>query len=100
MDRTPDDLCFQIERDGKWVNVCLSDMTRWERMGVLTSKDKAYHFEVINRLCDEIREISKRNTKLKLVDGACPICGFKEYRDSGEYIKQNFCLNCGQGIAE
>lgn len=57
MDRKLDGMYFRVERNGHWVNVCLSDMTNEERAKALEGKDKQFLQTVIDRLCNTIQEI-------------------------------------------
>lgn len=57
MDRNLDGAFFRVKRDGKWKNVCFSDMSTEERLEVLKDKD----IEFVKRLClimaDELKQI-------------------------------------------
>lgn len=57
MDRNLDGVFFRVKRDGKWKNICFSDMSTEERLEVLKDKD----IEFVKRLClimaDELKQI-------------------------------------------
>lgn len=57
MDRNLDGAFFRVKRDGKWKNICFSDMSTEERLEVLKDKD----IEFVKRLClimaDELKQI-------------------------------------------
>ena len=57
MDRNLDGAFFRVKRDGKWKNVCFSDMSTEERLEVLKDKD----IEFVKRLClimaDDLKQI-------------------------------------------
>jgi hypothetical protein len=59
MDRKLDGMFFRIQRDGKWENVCLSDMTTEERLEVLMNKDPQYLKKVIDHLCITLKQIGE-----------------------------------------
>lgn len=60
MDRNLDGAFFRVKRDGKWKNVCFSDMSTEERLEVLKDKD----IEFVKRLClimaDELKQIGDK----------------------------------------
>ena len=43
MNRNLDGVYFRVERDGKWQNICFSDLTTSEREEVLAGKDEQYN---------------------------------------------------------
>ena len=57
MDRNLDGAFFRVKRDGKWKNICFSDMSTEERLEVLKDKD----IEFVKRLClimaDELKQV-------------------------------------------
>lgn len=57
MDRNLDGAFFRVKRDGKWKNICFSDMSTEGRLEVLKDKD----IEFVKRLClimaDELKQI-------------------------------------------
>ena len=57
MDRNLDGAFFRVKRDGKWKNVCFSDMSTEERLEVRKDKDIVF----VKRLClimaDELKQI-------------------------------------------
>ena len=57
MDRNLDGVFFRVKRNGKWKNICFSDMSTEERLEVLKDKD----IEFVKRLClimaDELKQI-------------------------------------------
>ena len=57
MDRNLDGAFFRVKRNGKWKNICFSDMSTEERLEVLKDKD----IEFVKRLClimaDELKQI-------------------------------------------
>lgn len=60
MDRNLDGAFFRVKRDGKWKNICFSDMSTEERLEVLKDKD----IEFVKRLClimaDELKQIGDK----------------------------------------
>lgn len=48
---------FRVERDGKWQNICFSDMTKDEREEVLGEKSDEFLRNLCHRLADVIKEI-------------------------------------------
>lgn len=55
--RDLDELYCRVERDGKWRNICFSDLTQKERYEIMNDKDKEWLMHVCNYLADRIREI-------------------------------------------
>ena len=55
-----DGIYFRIERDGKWMNVCLSDMREEELDGVLEHRDAEWYKTVIHHLCCCLYEIGEQ----------------------------------------
>lgn len=57
MIRNLDGSFFRVKRDGKWQNICFSDLTSDERLQVLEGRD----IEFMKRLClimaDELKRI-------------------------------------------
>lgn len=47
-----DSIFFRVERDGKWMNVCMSDMTEEELDRVLKSRDAEWCKTAIHHLCN------------------------------------------------
>lgn len=56
MNRNLDGSYFRVKRDGKWRNICFSDLSTEERLEVLKDKD----IEFMRRLCliiaDDLRQ--------------------------------------------
>lgn len=48
---------FRVERDGKWQNICFSDMTKDEREKVLCEKPDEFLRGLCHRLADVLKEI-------------------------------------------
>ena len=57
MDRKLDGMFFRVKRDGKWENVCISDMTNEKREEVLKNKEPQFLKKVIDNLCDTLKGI-------------------------------------------
>lgn len=57
MDRKLDGMFFRVKRDGKWGNVCISDMTNEEREECLKNKDPQFLKRVIDNLCETLKGI-------------------------------------------
>lgn len=57
MDRKLDGMFFRVKRNGKWKNVCISDMTNEEREEVLKNKELQFLKKVIDNLCDTLKGI-------------------------------------------
>ena len=57
MDRKLDGMFFRVKRNGKWENVCISDMTNEEREEVLKNKELQFLKKVIDNLCDTLKGI-------------------------------------------
>ena len=57
--RNLDGIYFRVEREGKWCNVCLSDMTTEERKKCLDRWDKDALVRTIDILCNVIQELGE-----------------------------------------
>lgn len=57
MNRDLDGLYFRVERDGKWRNICFSDLTQKERYEVMKDKDEAWLKSTCNYLADRVRQL-------------------------------------------
>lgn len=57
MNRNLDGSYFRVKRDGKWRNICFSDLSTEERLEVLKDKDT----EFMRRLCliiaDDLKQL-------------------------------------------
>lgn len=57
MNRDLDGVYFRIERDGKWQNICFSDLTEEEMDYILERKSKIYIIELCKILGKTLRKI-------------------------------------------
>lgn len=57
--RNLDGIYFRVQREGKWCNVCLSDMTTEEREQSLAKYEKDALIRTINILCQTIQELGE-----------------------------------------
>lgn len=55
--RNLDGIYFRVERDGKWDNVCFSDMTQEEMESVMSNKDVYWLKSMCIQLGKKIRNI-------------------------------------------
>lgn len=51
--RNLDGVYFRVERDGKWENICFSDLTKDERNKVMEGRDVGW----LKRLCDYLGDV-------------------------------------------
>lgn len=58
--RNLDGIYFRVERDGKWDNVCFSDMTREERDKVMEKRDIGWLKSMCQILADTIADIGEK----------------------------------------
>ncbi len=58
--RKLDGIYFRIERDGEWVNVCLSDMTEEEMDKVLAKLDKKSLLRTCKIMAQTLRNIGEQ----------------------------------------
>lgn len=56
MNRDLDSMYFRVERDGKWENICFTDLTKEERNEVMKDKDNEWLKNVCNYLADRVRQ--------------------------------------------
>lgn len=54
--RNLDGVYFRIERDGKWLNVCFSDLTRDEREGVMKGRDEDWLKSMCHIMAESLHE--------------------------------------------
>lgn len=57
MNRKLDGLYFRVNKDGKWVDVCFSDLTENEMKAVMQNKDKPWLENLCMILGKQIRQI-------------------------------------------
>lgn len=55
--RSLDGVYFRVERNGKWCNVCFSDLTESERCDVMTNRSDEWLKSMCNILADCLRDI-------------------------------------------
>lgn len=60
MDRNLDGIYMRIERNGKWCNVCLSDMTSEEREKALAGKSAEWLLGAVQHLAETIKDIGNQ----------------------------------------
>lgn len=58
--RNLDGVYFRVERDGKWDNVCFSDMTKEERNKVMENKDSEWLKSMCQLLANTIVDIGEQ----------------------------------------
>lgn len=57
MNRHLDGVYFRVERDGKWQNICFSDLTEEERTQLMKKMNREFLEGLCNILADTIKEI-------------------------------------------
>ena len=57
MDRNLDGIYFRVKRDGKWCNVCFSDMTAEERESTIGERPAEWWKMLAYMLADVVKEI-------------------------------------------
>jgi hypothetical protein len=57
--RNLDGLYFRIERDGKWQDICFTDLTQQERDRVMANRSERWLASVVNYLADVIAGIGE-----------------------------------------
>lgn len=55
--RNLDGCYFRVERDGKWENICFSDLTEQERGKVMAGKGEPWLISLIEHLADTLHAI-------------------------------------------
>lgn len=60
MIRKLDGVFFRVQRDGKWLNLCVSDMTPEERAEALKNKDETFLRKLVDILADTISDIGEQ----------------------------------------
>lgn len=48
---------IRVERDGKWENVCIEDLTKEERHAYLETKNITFVYAVVDLLVDSLRQL-------------------------------------------
>lgn len=57
MNRNLDGVYFRVNRDGKWCNVCFSDLTDKEKIEVMQNKDETWLKSLCITLGNSIKKI-------------------------------------------
>lgn len=57
MNRNLDGIYFRVNRDGKWCNVCFSDLDDIEKIEVMQNKDEAWLKSLCITLANSIKRI-------------------------------------------
>lgn len=57
INRELDGCYFRIQRNGKWQNICFSDLTEAERDSVMKDRDERWLKSLCGHLADCLREI-------------------------------------------
>lgn len=60
MNRNLDGVYFRVERDGKWQNICFSDLTPVERHEILKGRNEEWLKELCCILADTIKDIGNQ----------------------------------------
>lgn len=60
MNRSLDGSYFRVKRNGKWQNICFSDLNSEERLEVLKDKDVVFLQRLCLILADTIKEMGER----------------------------------------
>lgn len=55
--RDLDGIYFHVERDGKWCDVCLTDLTDEEYEKMTANREASWHKSALDHLRDVVREI-------------------------------------------
>lgn len=57
MDRNLDGCYFRVERNGKWENICFSDLTKEEREKVSENRNAEWFKSLCFYLADKLKEM-------------------------------------------
>ena len=57
INRNLDGIYFRVERDGKWQNLCFSDLTEEEQKKVLKDKSPEFVLQIALNMAKRLREI-------------------------------------------
>ena len=57
MNRNLDGVYFRVKRDGKWCNICFSDLDDIEKIGVMQNKDETWLKSLCITLGNSIKRI-------------------------------------------
>ena len=60
INRNLDGIYFRVERDGKWQNLCFSDLTEEEREEVLKDKSQDFILQLTLILAKRLREVGDK----------------------------------------
>lgn len=55
--RNLDGIYFRVERDGKWQNLCFTDLTEEEQKDVLKDKSPEFVLQIALNMAKRLREI-------------------------------------------
>ncbi len=56
-ERNLDGCYFRVNRDGRWCNICFSDLTKEERTNVLSGKEAPWLISLCDHLGDKLHQI-------------------------------------------
>ncbi len=59
MNRELDGVYFRMKRDGKWQNICFTDLTKEERDKVCENRSAEWFKSLAYRLADQIQKIGE-----------------------------------------
>ena len=57
INRNLDGIYFRVERDGKWQNLCFSDLTEEEQKEILKDKSPEFVLQIALNMAKRLREI-------------------------------------------
>lgn len=57
MDRNLDGCYFRVQRDGKWCNICFSDLTEDERNTVMEGRETEWFRSLCCYLADRLKKL-------------------------------------------
>lgn len=60
INRNLDGIYFRVERDGKWQNLCFSDLTEDEQRKVLKDKSQDFILQLTLILAKRLREVGDK----------------------------------------
>lgn len=56
-ERKLDGCFFRVERDGKWVNRCFTDLTKEEQEKMLEGRSAEWYRRLLEHLADQLRSV-------------------------------------------
>ena len=85
IERNLDGVFFRVERDGKWVNRCFTDLDSAEQNEVMREYNHAQTLRMLEHLCDAMITMAEKAFDENETATACRLLA-RVIRDMGDYL--------------